>query len=149
MSHRIKIESLAKKLGVTFSNRDPMLGWSWNGHNIATNNWKEAESTIVHEIAHWILCPEERLCVPDFGLGTGPQSGMFAASRLSNPAELREELRASVLGILYERALGMNWRSTYYEHNWIEEGNSIDFLRKVKELKTLGLVHRGGKPVVI
>lgn len=146
VSHRTQIESLAKKLGVTLLDRDSTDNWSWNGHNIATNNWDD-ESFILHEIAHWILCSEDRLSIPDFGLGIGPRSVLFAPSVLNYDDDLHEELCASVLGILYERAFGMKWKEAYHYQSWTGEGS--DFLKYVNTLKKLGLVHRGGRPVVI
>ncbi|MHA2069792.1 MAG: hypothetical protein ACXABY_35965 [Candidatus Thorarchaeota archaeon] len=146
MSHREQIERLAEKLGVYLSDRDSSLDWSWNGKNIATNGWKE-ESFIVHDIAHWVVCPEPRRDAPDFGLGIGPRSGLVAPALLSSQEELHEELRASVLGILIERAFGMNWKKTFHWHNWTEEGR--DFLQWMRELKELNLVGHGGLPVFI
>ncbi len=80
-------------------------------------------SNVVHEIAHWLICPMEYRNLPDFGLGFGPDSTDFSALEIKmRPGTLdtfrEEERKASALGILIEKALGLSYLATLEYHDW-------------------------------
>lgn len=90
-----------------------------------------------------------------FGLGDEPSG--FVAQRVVgwNFAD-HEEYKASVLGICYERALGLDWWKTADEHSWIEGWGSIEpeavlqdqFFATIAKLNRRGLL-RGWMPTVL
>jgi hypothetical protein len=86
--------------------------------------------------------------MPDFGLGTGPDSGMSADEVVADPDS--EEEFASVLGILYEKALGLDWKDTFRWHGWDQSRLSNNrFLRISHQLREMELVKWGGIPTVM
>jgi hypothetical protein len=113
-------------------------------------------SNMLHEIAHWLVCPPEFRHLVDFGLGEGPETQFQRSSKHKrsdeNPAQrdeyirwtgkppsnntkerdrqrvtlikgkfsLKEEGRASMLGIKMEKIFGWDWQGTAEEHSWWE-----------------------------
>ena len=148
MEHREVIISLCSKLGIPISLRGTFEPRShmWDGHTMAVNNWQFETYDIIHEIAHWLIA-EDRRHLPDFGLGTGPDSYLHAECVVDEP-DIEEE-KASVLGILYERALGLEWKVTFACHGWDEMGSYKLFLRRYKDLVNMGPVRCGGRPTVM
>lgn len=110
-----KVRALAKSLGLQLCQRPP--GLQWDGRTIQTAyGW----SNVVHDIAHWLVCVPERRNLPEFGLGPGPdtQIEIDPPRTVSDAFAVREEERASLLGIYLERVLGMDWTDTFSDHAW-------------------------------
>ena len=79
---------------------------------------------ILHEIAHFVLAPPERRRLVDFGLGPGPDTkDRDAAERaavLAPQALEEDEAAASLLGIIWEAALGQPPLASLLDHNRLE-----------------------------
>ena len=91
--------------------------------------WKGGEDAergqvLVHEVAHWLIAPDDRRVLPDFGLGAGPETGRIeeanAARCVDDTVKEEEELLASLLGILFEAVLGQPAIHSFIEQNWLE-----------------------------
>lgn len=118
---------------------------AWNGlGTIRANN----TSDLLHEIAHYQVAPPERRFKANYGLGTSPDEQCVKNSMLvTYDVANREEELASVLGILWERSLGMDWGATYKKHGWADsEINKIKFTNNAKALYGMGLVSKNGTP---
>jgi len=104
-------------------------------------NWREDDETCddpAHELAHYMIAPPARRNLKRYKLG-GIGSGNGKQSSLI------EEERASLLGILLQRAHGLDWKWTVGFHSW----NTSD-LNKVKKhllyLYKKGLIDESGRP---
>jgi len=79
---------------------------------------------ILHEVAHFALAPPERRDLVDFGLGPGPDTldreAAERASVLSPLAREADEAAASLLGIIWEAALGQPALASFLDQNWLE-----------------------------
>ena len=79
---------------------------------------------ILHEVAHFVLAPPERRRLIDFGLGPGPDTRerITAEHAAVLPLLQREtdEAEASLLGILWEAALGQPALASFLDQNWLE-----------------------------
>lgn len=118
---RGKAVALAHRFGIATLDEEPARAFSWDGAVIRS---RSEPSVLLHEIAHWRICPPARRALPDFGLGAGPESGRKAAAdaaRATDPAcQEREEAMASVLGILWEAELDFPALAAFAEQNWLE-----------------------------
>jgi hypothetical protein len=113
-----KIYWLARKLGVRLVKRVAADSAQWNGRSIALYGFagcRLTPSELLHEIAHWLCASPTRRRLHDYGLGGGNYSNV-AVRRTAGVED--DESAASLLGILYERAIGMDWELTWEEHNW-------------------------------
>ncbi|HUK06298.1 MAG TPA: hypothetical protein VLX09_00385 [Stellaceae bacterium] len=79
---------------------------------------------LLHEIAHYQLAPMDRRRLIEFGLGPGPDTtdypGAERAAVLHGIERDREEAMASLLGILWETALGHPALASFLDQNWLE-----------------------------
>ena len=58
--------------------------------------------------------------MPEFGLGDSPDADKIAKcpkGMTAHKAQIEEE-HASVLGIYWERELGLDWYKTFQNHSW-------------------------------
>ena len=96
-------------------------GFNWDG--AALDGDTEAY-VILHEIAHFTLAPPERRRLVDFGLGPGPDTRERAAAERAAVLSILEreadEAAASLLGILWESALGQPALASFLDQNWLE-----------------------------
>jgi hypothetical protein len=142
---------VAAQLGIPLIDGPPAEAFSWDGTAIRSQT--EA-SVLLHEVAHWQLCPASRIHLPDFGLGAGPETGRRheadAARAVDELTEVREEQRASLLGILWEAHLGLPALFAFLEQNWFEgwrRGAAATHFRQIlDELSQLGLTTADGIP---
>lgn len=110
---------VADEVGVKLSRRRP--GLQWNGASIATGGQDVAN--VIHDIAHWIVCPRRRRMTVEFGLGAGPDtSGVRVRATVIGKKADHEECLASLLGIAIEWGLGEEWRHTVSDHSWDQSG---------------------------
>jgi hypothetical protein len=124
--------------------------FNWDGAALHGNT--EAY-VILHEVAHFALAPPERRGLIDFGLGPGPDTrDRSAAERaLALPFLEREaeEAEASLLGILWEAALGQPALASFLDQNWLEglERSAAAHLTTVlARLRRRGLVDAAQPP---
>lgn len=118
-SLKLRIQDLADKVGVRLDwERDPFDTIQWDGNSIACEN--QNDSNIIHDIAHYALASVRRRKLPDFGLGSGPDSKLRSKSVLSGKNRDKEEELASALGIHWEKKLGLDWEATARYHSWYD-----------------------------
>jgi hypothetical protein len=119
--HRCQALALARVCGMTVHPPGTRPGFNWDG--AALDGDTEAY-VILHEIAHFLLAPPERRVLPDFGLGPGPDTTererAERATIVSLPERDAEEAIASLLGILWEAALGQPALASFLDQNWLE-----------------------------
>lgn len=149
--HRVLACDAANRLGIALIDAAPAEAFSWDGAAIRS---RSEASVLLHEVAHWQLCPAARIGLPDFGLGAGPETGRKLeadAARAVDPlTEVKEEQRASLLGILWEAHLGLPALGALLEQNWLEgwrRGAAARHFRAVlDDLASLRLVSPEGMP---
>ena len=114
--------ALAHRLGIATLDEEPARAFSWDGGVVRT---RSEPSVVLHEIAHWQICPPARRHLPDLGLGAGPETGRKDEADAARAADLatqeREEAMASLLGILWEADLGLPAIAAFAEQNWLEK----------------------------
>jgi hypothetical protein len=95
--------------------------FNWDG--AALNGATEAY-VILHEVAHFVLASPERRGLVEFGLGPGPDTldreVAERAAVLSPLMREEDEATASLLGILWEAALGQPALASFLDQNWLE-----------------------------
>ena len=137
-------------LGIKTLNEAPGDAFSWDGSVILT---RTEAAVLLHEIAHWQIAPRHRRCLPDFGLGAGPETGRFseagAACCVDDPKRETEEDLASLLGILWEVELGGPALIAFCEQNWLElydrPGTALHFISVFETLHARRLIHADGR----
>jgi hypothetical protein len=119
--HREQALKLADHFDVPVHPLGTRPGFNWDGAALDADT--EAY-VILHEIAHFVLAPPERRRLVDFGLGAGPDTRERAAAEAAAVAPFLEreadEAEASLLGILWEAALGQPALASFLDQNWLE-----------------------------
>ncbi len=120
-THREQALALARQYGMEAHPAGTACAFNWDG--AALDGDTEAY-VILHEAAHFVLAPPERRTLIDFGLGPGPDTTDRAAAERAAivPILKREadEAAASLLGILWEAALGHPALASFLDQNWLE-----------------------------
>jgi hypothetical protein len=142
--HRLAALALARRCGMAVHPLGARCRFNWDG--AALNGATEAY-VILHEIAHFVLAPPERRTLVDFGLGPGPDTidrdDAERAAVLPLPAREEDEAAASLLGIIWEAALGQPALASFLDQNWLEAvGRSAagHFSRVLAGLQRRGLL---------
>jgi hypothetical protein len=151
-AHRAAACGLAAALSIPLIDAAPAEAFSWDGFAIRS---RSEASVLMHEVAHWQLCPAARIALPDFGLGAGPETGRKAeadaARAVDTLTEVQEEQRASLLGILWEAHLGLPAIGAFLEQNWLDgwrRGAVAGHFRQILgDLVRLGLAAPDGTPL--
>ena len=119
--HRRAALALARRFGIKVHPPGHPRRFNWDG--TALDPGTEAY-VILHEVAHFVLAPSGRRPLRDFGLGPGPDTRDRAAAARTAvvPPLAREadEAAASLLGILWEAALGQPALASFLDQNWLE-----------------------------
>jgi len=119
--HRQEALAFARAHGVPAHPPGTVCDFNWDG--AALNSATEAY-VILHEVAHFLLAPPERRGLVDFGLGPGPDTIARETAELAVALCLAEreaeEAEASLLGILWEAALGQPALASFLDQNWLE-----------------------------
>jgi hypothetical protein len=119
--HRREALTLACEFGMGVVRGSPSAGFNWDGTRLDADT---DAFVIAHEIAHFQLASPERRHVVDFGLGAGPDTVQRAAAEraavLTQLAGDREEAMVSLVGILWEMALGQPALASFLDQNWLE-----------------------------
>ena len=143
-SHRRQALAIARRCGMTIHPAGLRPAFNWDG--TALDGATEAY-VILHEAAHFVLAPPERRRLVDFGLGPGPDTAARAAAERAATLPIVErdadEAAASLLGILWEAALGQPALASFLDQNWLEGlGRSAapHFTAVLRRLRELGVV---------
>jgi hypothetical protein len=119
--HREQALAFARRVAVPIHPLSTHPAFNWDGAALDPDT--EAY-VILHEIAHYVLAPPERRELIDFGLGPGPDTRdrETAERAVVLPIGQREaeEAEASLLGILWEAALGQPALASFLDQNWLE-----------------------------
>ncbi len=120
-SHRQQALALARRRGMAIHPAGSRSGFNWDG--MALDGDTEAY-VILHEVAHFVLATSERRRLVDFGLGPGPDTAERAIAERAAILPIHErdadEAAASLLGILWEAALGQPALASFLDQNWLE-----------------------------
>jgi hypothetical protein len=152
MNHK----DIAKQYGIAIDyDGDPKKLCNWDGFKI---NAKDiTEDGMIHEIAHWILAPEERRAIPDYGLGAGPSSSWDAYNGalkkmgkeprdFNHIKDVDEEILTCVLEFCFEGLIGMDMIHLMRDRNFLEfstlKWESDDVMIHIKELQRRGVIDR-------
>lgn len=149
--HRADARALVTYFSIPAIDEAPADAFSWDGFSVRIQT--EA-SVLIHEVAHWQIAPPARRELPDFGLGAGPETGRAdvadAACCVRLEVKAEEELLASLLGILWEAALGQPAILAFVEQNWLEAWERPAALEQfetaVASLVARGLIADDGMP---
>lgn len=149
--HRAAAVDLADRFGIPTLDQAPAVAFSWDGTAIRA---RSEACVLIHEIAHWLVAPPHRRKVIDFGLGAGPETGRVEEAErarcVPDHVKEREELLASLLGILWEAALGQPAIHAFIEQNWLEAWDrpaaAAQFEDAAGELHARGLIDADGVP---
>jgi hypothetical protein len=147
--HRQQALGLARQFGMGVTGGLPNL--SWDGERLRADS--EAY-VLVHEVAHFQLASPARRRAVDFGLGAGPDTTDRAAAEraaaLTEIAGDREEAMVSLLGILWEVALGHPALASFLDQNWLEGAGTTrasgHFTGVLHRLRNGGFVDDTGRP---
>jgi hypothetical protein len=145
--HRAATAVLAR-FGMRLVPGPPRAGVSWDGQ--AARSGTEAY-VLLHELAHFQLAAPARRARVDFGLGPGPETGRRGraerAASVQGLAREREEAAASLLGILWELALGQPALASFLDQNWLEGADPAGhFTAVLAALRRQGFVTADGRP---
>jgi len=156
---RKKALSLLRKTGIRYREKTPpTVGANWTGTFAAIGGLEATD--VLHELAHYQCSPPKWRRYPEFGLGMGPDVGLDQAMPGGNLREsdygtdspTEEEERASLLGIMWERHLGLeSWAHTIEYHNWINlipAWSGGDPVPQFVWLMRTGLLTTEGEPVL-
>jgi hypothetical protein len=149
--HRAAAVAFAQANGIPTRDEEPAAAFSWDGKVLRTRSepW-----VILHEIAHWLICPPERRGLPDFGVGAGPESGRKEeadrARCVDDAVQQEDEALSSLLGVVLEAELGQPAILAFVEQNWLEGcdglGAAAHFRATVEGLRRHGLIDGDGRP---
>ena len=141
--HRKAALDWARRCGVPAHPDGTDCGFNWDG--TALDPGTEAY-VILHEVAHYLLASPERRGLVDFGLGPGPDTRDRAAAERAATVPVAEreadEAAASLLGILWEEALGQPALASFLDQNWLEgldRSAAAHFTAVVRRLTDLAL----------
>jgi hypothetical protein len=141
--HRREALEVARRYRMRVHPHGAKPGFNWDGNALDGNT--EAY-VILHEVAHFVLAPPQRRCLPDFGLGPGPDTSEHAAADRACATSLIErdedEAAASLLGILWEAALGQPALASFLDQNWLEgleRSAAAHFIAVLQRLRSLRL----------
>jgi hypothetical protein len=141
--HRRQALAVASAYGMAI--RSPVTPSRFNWDGAALDGDTEAY-VILHEVAHFVLAPAERRGLIDFGLGPGPDTiDRTTAERAAVVPVLKreeDEAAASLLGVLWEAALGQPALASFLDQNWLEgleRSAAPHFTSVLQRLQRLGM----------
>lgn len=131
---RMSYHTIAKRVGVQLSWRAVnssrnRVNCGWDGKTIALREHSDSENRepmmILHEIAHWMVCPPWRKKFPDFGLGPVESANRSVEyKKISFTQSEREEAKVGLLAVLLARDAG--WRSNdELTVSWINDWTTV------------------------
>ena len=148
--HRLTALSFARSFDMAIHPEEIPCRFNWDG--TALNGATEAY-VILHEVAHFALAPPARRALVEFGLGPGPDTlDREAAERAAVLPQLQreaDEAAASLLGIVWEAALGQPALASFLDQNWLEgldRSAAAHFTAVVETLRHRELLNVGRAP---
>ncbi|MBV8889132.1 MAG: elongation factor P hydroxylase [Alphaproteobacteria bacterium] len=142
--HREQALAFARRCGMAIHPAGTPCRFNWDG---AALDGDTDAYVILHEVAHFVLAPPERRVLVDFGLGPGPDTrdrAAAAAAAIIDPlAGEADEAAASLLGIMWEAALGQPALASFLDQNWLEgvdRSAAPHFQAVLKQLRQRGLL---------
>jgi hypothetical protein len=142
-AHRQQALAVACACGMAVHPAGTYCRFNWDG--AALDGDTEAY-VLLHEAAHFMLASPERRRLVDFGLGPGPDTRDRAAAEAAAVLPLSEreadEAAASLLGILWEAALGQPALASFLDQNWLEglhRSAAPHFAAALRELSKRGV----------
>jgi hypothetical protein len=148
--HRLAALSVARTFGTAIHPEATRCRFNWDGQ--ALNGATEA-CVILHEVAHFVLAPPERRGLVEFGLGPGPDTlDRTAAERAATLSPLEreaDEAAASLLGIVWEAALGQPALASFLDQNWLEgleRSAPAHFIAVLETLRHRGMLNASAEP---
>lgn len=113
-----QIIALCERIGMPWEKVPNRDDWdhAWDGRalNLAHETSNGGTSDLVHDVAHWLVATPEARAASDFAL-----------EAIGEAESYDEEEAASLLGILLERAMGMDWRYTWKFHMWPNHWDNV------------------------
>jgi len=152
--HRQEALRIARSVGMGVASEPRGSSLSWDGALLRPDT--EAY-VLLHEVAHFQLASPARRRVIDFGLGAGPDTldrgAADRAAMLTPLAADREEALVSLLGILWETALGHPALASFLDQNWLEGVGGVraaaHFENVLHQLEVGGFVDEVGRPTTL
>lgn len=150
-THHRQAVQLCHRFRMRTIDESPRAAFTWDGRAVRVGC---EPSVVIHEVAHLQCASPDRRSVYDFGLGAGPETGRRAeadaVASIFGIERDQEEALASLLGILWEVALGQPGILAFLEQNWLEGGvrpeNRAHFLKNVDLLRRHDLLDGSGRP---
>lgn len=137
------VRGILNVLGLPFTEEPARDSYLWTGTQFRIG--KMTASSILHEVAHWLVATEDERKTPEFGLGLAPEPGcLYIKTEMTKEQASLKETLSSVLGIQMERALEMDWAQTHHEHGWGDTNQSFE--ERIQTLKSLGLLNPDESP---
>src|SRR6516164_753123 len=143
--HRLAALAVARGCGMPIHPEGSSCRFNWDG--AALNGATEAY-VILHEAAHFALASPERRGLVEFGLGPGPDTlDRDTAERAAVMSLLQreaDEAAASLLGIVWEAALGQPALASFLDQKWLEgldRSAAAHFTAVVETLRRRGLLN--------
>jgi hypothetical protein len=137
--------AFARTAGMAVHPEGKVCRFNWDG---AALNGATEPYVILHEAAHFVLAPPERRRLIDFGVGAGPDTTDSAAAEAAAVVDTaereRDEADASLLGILWEAALGQPALASFLDQNWLEgleRSAAVHFTAVLARLEARNIVH--------
>jgi hypothetical protein len=148
--HRLAALAFARVFAMPIHPEGTPCRFNWDG--MALNGATEAY-VILHEVAHFALAPPARRGLVEFGLGPGPDTldrdAAEGAAVLAPLAREADEAAASLLGIVWEAALGQPALASFLDQNWLEgldRSAPSHFTAVVETLRHRELLSADGEP---
>jgi hypothetical protein len=145
--------------------KDPRTSFNWDGKYLNAKNI--SESTLNHEICHWIIASPAERKYPDYDLGPGPQTNgniycnWLLISALNGCLNMKsfkdstkEEMMVCVLEFILESIQNLNYKEIMVERNFLSQDGKFliskkDFNNYIKELKKLKVIDANWTPIGI
>jgi hypothetical protein len=138
--------------GAPLSEESPAGHFAWDGQTFRLGGVDAGGR--LHDLAHWLIATEEERAQPEFGLGTSPWDGTLEAldtAPWNDRDSWNMEHRASLLGILFMKRLGLDWAQVAKSHGWddLMWGGEDRRRRDLKWLRDRNLLTSNGRPALL
>jgi len=122
---------------------------AWDGKRLNTRLCATA-GDVIHDLCHYQMATADRRSLPEYGLGTSPDSYEHSLVGVDPIRRQAEEHVTSLLGIIWERHLGYDHLKTMRSHGWLDDAGGLDSdlnaNRTLEWLYSMAFVDQNGKP---